>query len=77
MRTEGMLHVGVCVVLVANANERLQAVLFCLLTRARQQYDCFFSGVTNVGTSIRPAAGSGILAVVRHLEHGLIEVIHT
>lgn len=33
--------------------------------------------MTNEGTSIRPAAGRGILAVVRHLEHALIEVIHT
>lgn len=49
----------------------------CLLSGARQRHDCFFSRVTNAGTSIRPAAGGGILAVVRHLEHGLIEVIHT
>lgn len=48
-----------------------------LLSGARQRHDCFFSGVTNAGTSIRPAAGGGILAVVRHLERGLIEVIHT
>lgn len=48
-----------------------------LLSGARQRHDCFFSRVTNAGTSIRPAAGGGILAVVRHLERGLIEVIHT
>lgn len=48
-----------------------------LLSGARHRHDCFFSGVTNAGTSIRPAAGGGILAVVRHLERGLIEVIHT
>lgn len=49
----------------------------CLLSGARQRHDCFFSRVTNAGTSIRPAAGEGILAVVRHLERSLIEVIHT
>ncbi len=46
-------------------------------TRARQQDDCLFSRVTNARTSIGFAGGRGILAVVRHLAHSLIEVIHT
>lgn len=47
------------------------------LTGARQRDDCFFSRVTNARTSIGFAGGRGILAVVRHLAHSLIEVIHT
>lgn len=63
--------------LAMHANELLEAERSQLLTRARQQHDCFFCRVTNTGTSIRPGTGRGILAVVRHLEHGLIEVRHT
>lgn len=47
------------------------------LSGARQRDDCFFSRVTNARTSIGFAGGRGILAVVRHLAHSLIEVIHT
>lgn len=50
---------------------------FPRLTGARQRDDCFFSRVTNARTSIGFAGGRGILAVVRHLAHSLIEVIHT
>lgn len=50
---------------------------FLRLTGARQRDDCFFSRVTNARTSIGFAGGRGILAVVRHLAHSLIEVIHT
>lgn len=63
--------------LAPHANEQPEAARSQLLTRARQQHDCFCCGVTNTGTSIRSGTGRGILAVVRHLEHGLIEVIHT
>lgn len=50
---------------------------FPRLTEARQRDDCFFSRVTNARTLIGFAGGRGILAVVRHLAHSLIEVIHT
>lgn len=47
------------------------------LTGARQRDDCFSGRVTNARTSIGFAGGRGILAVVGHLAHSLIEVIHT
>lgn len=50
---------------------------FSRLTEARQRDDCFFSRVTNARTLIGFAGGRGILAVVRHLAHSLIEVKHT
>lgn len=64
-------------ILMSRRRGEMSASPFPSPNGARQRNDCFFSRVTNARTSIGFAGGRGILAVVRHLAHGLIEVIHT
>ena len=78
----GHLYLCVCMgqrwcIPVSRRISEMSAPPFPPLTRARQRDDCFFSSVTKARTSIGFAGGRGILAVVRHLAHSLIEVIHT
>lgn len=71
------VKMSACVFQRAGAEPIRASLHFPRLTGARQRDDCFFSRVTNARTSIGFAGGRGILAVVRHLAHSLIEVIHT
>lgn len=66
-----------CGIHMGRGRRQMSVSPFPRLTGARQRDDCFFSRVTNARTSIGLAGGRGILAVVRHLAHSLIEVIHT